>query len=306
MNIKVGVLFLLLLATSAFAGNPVWTFTPLTATTVILPSNASTTIQYLVTNQSSKPHTLVMNAMPGVTQITTGVGICANPFVLSSKGASCVLSLQVNGAQLTGPINNGPIVCQQGAENQCYRPSEADILHITQAPSNCTYTGDNNIQCEITIDGQTNFGFTNMTYAICRSAQCNYNGVQTDVSCDCDVIDNNQGVDSASVSPLDYNSSKPVSNLVTSTYSRINSSGETPTNCPSGPFANCFGATCVVSGSTATCTCPVSTDPYIAPFTNCSPGVNKIWSATSTSSFPSIDGAMQFMYDVFFDGNSPD
>ena len=294
----------------AQATAPVWTFTPLTATSASVPSNSAATIKYLVTNQSSKPHTLVMSPMPGIAQVTIGTGVCGNPFVLSTKGSSCTLILEANGSQLTQPINDGPIVCQQGSADQCYRPSQMDVLQITQAPAiplpgDCTNTSNNNVACQITIASQTNYGFTNMTYALCRSAQCDYNGVQTDVTCSCDLINDYQGIYSASVSPLDYNASKPVGNTVKSTYSRVNSSGETPTDCPSGPFANCFGATCTVSGSTVTCTCPVDTDTYIAPESNCTLGSNKIWSATSVSSFPSIDGSMEYIYDTFFDGNSP-
>ncbi|MCC5792459.1 MAG: IPT/TIG domain-containing protein [Legionellaceae bacterium] len=110
-----------------------WTFEPLTATTIAVPANGSATVQYRVTNQSSKPHTLSMQPIRGITQITTGLGICGNPFVLRGKN-SCILSLQINGSQLNDAVADGPVVCQQGSLNQCYRPSSANILHITQAP----------------------------------------------------------------------------------------------------------------------------------------------------------------------------
>lgn len=41
----------------AEAGSPVWTFTPLTATTLSVPSDETATVQYTVTNQSSRTHT---------------------------------------------------------------------------------------------------------------------------------------------------------------------------------------------------------------------------------------------------------
>ncbi len=126
------MVFLLTIATLSYAGAPVWTFTPLTATTLSVPSNDTATVQYTVTNQSSRVHTLSMQSIQGITQITTGLGICGNPFILTAK-ASCTLSLQVNGSQLTAPINDGPIVCEQGSTLQCYRPASNDILHITQA-----------------------------------------------------------------------------------------------------------------------------------------------------------------------------
>ena len=82
-----------------------------------------------------------MTPITGITQITTGTGVCGNPFTLSSKGASCTLSLQVNGSQLTSPISDGPMVCQQGSTLQCYRPSSPDILNITTTTNEYTVGG---------------------------------------------------------------------------------------------------------------------------------------------------------------------
>lgn len=130
---KILIVFLLTIPALSYAGSPVWTFTPLTATTLSVPSNDTATVQYTVTNQSSRVHTLSMQSIQGIAQTTTGLGICGNPFILTGK-ASCTLSLQVNGSQLTSPINDGPIVCEQGSSQQCYRPASSDILHITQAP----------------------------------------------------------------------------------------------------------------------------------------------------------------------------
>ncbi|MCW5589131.1 MAG: IPT/TIG domain-containing protein [Legionellales bacterium] len=117
----------------AKAGAPLWTFTPLTATAIAVPANGTATVQYRVTNQSSKTHRLAMQAIPGIHPITTGLGICGNPFILTGK-ASCILSLQVEGNELTQSITDGPIVCEQGSALQCYRPSAANRLDITQAP----------------------------------------------------------------------------------------------------------------------------------------------------------------------------
>lgn len=115
------------------AGGPVWIFTPLTATSISVPANSTEMIRYQVTNQSGKSHTLVMTPITGVTQTTTGAGICSNPFTLPSRGSSCTLSLQVNGSQLTHSITDGPIVCEQGSTLQCYKPSPSNVLTSTQA-----------------------------------------------------------------------------------------------------------------------------------------------------------------------------
>lgn len=119
--------------TTACAGIPLWTFEPLTPTTVAVPANGTAIVQYRVTNQSRKPHSLTLRPVPGITQITTGLNVCGNPFVLSGK-SSCILSLQINSSQLNSPVMDGPVVCQQGSTNQCYRPSSANVLRITQAP----------------------------------------------------------------------------------------------------------------------------------------------------------------------------
>ncbi|CAM2784462.1 DUF1566 domain-containing protein [Legionella worsleiensis] len=127
------ILWLALIMTTACAGTPLWTFEPLTATAIAVPVNGTAMVQYRVTNQSSKSHTLIMQPILGITQITTGLNVCGNPFVLSGKGSSCILSLQINGSQLNSPVTDGPVVCQQGNQNRCYRPGSTNILHITRS-----------------------------------------------------------------------------------------------------------------------------------------------------------------------------
>ena len=113
------------------AGAPVWTFEPLTPTTISILPNGTATVQYRVTNQSNKPHTLMMQPIQGISQVTTGLGVCGNPFALAGK-ASCVLTLQINGSQINNSISNEPLVCQIGSTNQCYRPAKANVLNITK------------------------------------------------------------------------------------------------------------------------------------------------------------------------------
>lgn len=140
-NRLIGGLLATLCMTTVQAGAPLWTFTPLTATTFSVPSTDTATVQYRVTNQSKKIHTLKMKPIPSITQVTTGLGVCGNPFVLVG-GASCTLSLQVNGSQLAQSISGGPDVCEQGSTLQCYRPALNDILRITQGSpiTNATIT----------------------------------------------------------------------------------------------------------------------------------------------------------------------
>lgn len=132
-KIFMGLLSLVMMVTIQ-ASTPVWTFTPLTATTLNVPANSSDIVQYQVTNQSTKPHTLTMRPIQGITQITTGPGICGSAFALPGKGSSCILSLQVIGSQIKAPITDGPTVCQQGNNNQCYKPNQTNRLRVTQGP----------------------------------------------------------------------------------------------------------------------------------------------------------------------------
>ena len=125
----------LLLSTShiVFASSPVWTFSPLTATSISVPANGTGTIQYTVTNRSKKTHTLAVNPINGISQDTSS-NFCKNPFSLGYN-KSCTLKLVVTGSQLSGNISGGPIVCDQASQGlQCYQPTPAKQLAITLAP----------------------------------------------------------------------------------------------------------------------------------------------------------------------------
>jgi len=141
------------------AGSPVWTFTPLTATTISVPTTSSATVQYQVTNQSRKSHTLVMNNITGISQ-DTSPGKCANPFTLGYQ-QSCILTLTVDGSALQGNVAGGPVVCQQGNALQCYQPGPADVLAIslTTAPGATTLsTSVSNLALSQT--GYTEYGLS--------------------------------------------------------------------------------------------------------------------------------------------------
>lgn len=129
-----GIIFLL---TSEVSWSDVpWTIVPITNTTISLPSNVTATVSYRVTNVSGEARTLEMKSISGVTQTTTGAGVCSNPFALGDNG-SCVLTLVISGSGLTGPIANGPEVCIAGSNGQpdsemCYRPAtQSASLNIT-------------------------------------------------------------------------------------------------------------------------------------------------------------------------------
>ncbi len=118
----------------SYAAGPLWTFAtdPYYPPTVSITPVGSATVKYVITNQSSKTHTLVMQPITGLTQVTTA-GNCPNPFKLAYQ-QSCTLSLLVSGSTLTNDVRGGPLVCQQGSTLQCYQPALADILNITRIP----------------------------------------------------------------------------------------------------------------------------------------------------------------------------
>lgn len=140
-NNKLTGLFSCLVTKTALAGAPLWSIVPVPAESnnVQIAAQGVQTINYKITNQSSKAHTLIFEAIKGITPITVGAGVCSNPFTLPTKNSSCILSLQITGSQLEGAISGSPKVCQIGPDGnpnslQCYQPSEANSLHITTVP----------------------------------------------------------------------------------------------------------------------------------------------------------------------------
>lgn len=120
----------LLVASQSYAGKALWTFEALSPTTVSLPKNSTVTVQYQVTNQSSKTHVLAMKTVTGITQTTTGIGRCSSPFTLEG-GASCLLELEINGSELVSDVTSGPEVYDTGSTLQGYQPSAAASLKVT-------------------------------------------------------------------------------------------------------------------------------------------------------------------------------
>ncbi|MBA2650082.1 MAG: hypothetical protein H0U75_10945 [Legionella sp.] len=132
------IVFILSL-TSLQAGIPLWDIIPLTPTNLSIEKSSTATVQYLVTNNSLKSHTLSMQLISGISQ-STGAGLCSNSFTLAYKGASCVLSLYIKGSLLTNSISDGPIICNNGSMLQCYRPSIGNILNIQVIDDKPTHT----------------------------------------------------------------------------------------------------------------------------------------------------------------------
>lgn len=124
----------LLFITIAYAGKPLWTFTPdpyYSPKLSITPVGLAT-IKYSITNQSHKTHTLVMKPIKGITQITSA-GNCPSVFKLTHH-QSCTLNLLVKGSLLSNNVQNGPVICQKGTMLECYQPDLANALNIKLIP----------------------------------------------------------------------------------------------------------------------------------------------------------------------------
>ena len=121
--------FIIQIPIPSYASIPLWQFTPLTATTFSISKSQTKEVRYQVTNNSSSQHILKMQAIKGVRQLT-GPNRCANPARLLPKSA-CTLVLEINGSELNKPIQDGPILCQEGSSLQCYRPKAQDVLNIS-------------------------------------------------------------------------------------------------------------------------------------------------------------------------------
>lgn len=115
-----------------------WTIVPITNTTISLPSNVPATVSYRVTNVSGEARTFAMKSITGISQTTTGSGICSNPFTLGNS-ESCILTLVIQGDELVDAITSGPEVCIAKSNGQpdsqmCYQPaSQSASLNITPA-----------------------------------------------------------------------------------------------------------------------------------------------------------------------------
>lgn len=107
-------------------------------TSMLLPNNFTETVSYQVTNQTSVARTLTMVPLAGVSQSTSGSGICQNPFYLSPQ-QSCTLNLVISGSQVSASgINGGPVICKTKSANDnspdpllCSEPDAANTLAVS-------------------------------------------------------------------------------------------------------------------------------------------------------------------------------
>lgn len=119
------------------AAQPKFSIVPVAGavTSLLLPRNFSETVSYQVTNQTTVTRTLAMVPTLGVSQTTTGAGVCTNPFTLAPQ-QSCTLTLVINGSQVASAgIHAGPVVCKSNGTGTdpflCSQPSPASTLAVS-------------------------------------------------------------------------------------------------------------------------------------------------------------------------------
>jgi hypothetical protein len=178
----IAVMALLLGSVQIQAATPVWIFATVGSAppSVVVPAGKIGSVQYTLTNNSQRTHSLVMTPIPGIIQLTTGTGVCPSPIVLAG-GTSCTLSLQISGTYLQGTVTGGPVLCHEGNPLECYQPvPAANQLSITTVASSAlvpptivpTVSGSNvvslptnaTVQVEYTITNPTNQG--NLTLSL--------------------------------------------------------------------------------------------------------------------------------------------
>lgn len=111
--------------------------TPQGSSAVTVMPDGMATINYVVTNKLPSRASLVMTHRQGVTQITNGVGVCQNPMQLNS-GASCVLSLSIDGSQFsvnqTTTLQDSPQICIATNQLSCSQANSVDWIKISVVP----------------------------------------------------------------------------------------------------------------------------------------------------------------------------
>lgn len=149
------------------ARQPVWQLSPVTPTTLTVSPNETTFVKYQVQNLSSKPHTLTVQDIPGISSVHVNSEDCGQNFGLSG-GGQCILNLEVDGRLLTRPVLGGPVLCEYASgHNMCYRPSSTNVLRITRGELRHVITPETGVSSggtSVTIAGTGFTGATGVTF----------------------------------------------------------------------------------------------------------------------------------------------
>lgn len=137
-NQALGLSAFCIVTTTVHADIPLWRFSPNGSPLVTVSATGTATASYTLTNESKKPHQLVLSSTT-----PTGISQSGGPCVLAAVSLTnptptCILTLSINGSALPANyVSNGPVMCQENPNgtpnpNQCYQPSLKDTLVITR------------------------------------------------------------------------------------------------------------------------------------------------------------------------------
>lgn len=110
-----------------------------TPTSVVVPANRATYIQYTVTNNTAITRRLTVKPLPYVVQVTDS-NSCAKYFTLA-QGQSCNLTFVVKGSAIKSKFSGGPVVCKTKYNSNepdnflCSQPEPTMVLSLTPAPA---------------------------------------------------------------------------------------------------------------------------------------------------------------------------
>ncbi|MDX2345445.1 MAG: beta-propeller fold lactonase family protein [Legionella sp.] len=214
-------------------------------TSWLLPSNFTETIQYQVTNQMPRAYNLIMTPISGVTQITTGSGVCSSTFTLAPQ-QGCLLTLQINGDQIPASgIYAGPIICKtnNGSPDPflCSQPSLNNTLAVSS-----TTSGEH---IYITNAGANTLSMCQVNPATGRLTNCD-NSAVTGLSLPEAVTINPTGDFLYVANPGSNTITVCQRNTTTGALSGCTDAGGTSFNLPSGVTVNPLGTILYVSNGT--------------------------------------------------------
>ena len=128
------------IAAQANAQIPKFSIIPQNGSSVVL-GTATESITYIVTRNLPALNpaiTPTLYPVPGLTQVTSGIGACPSPLsTLNQAGDSCLLTLSIDRNQFyVGQTITliAPKICIGTSQLSCSQPSAADLLKITVLP----------------------------------------------------------------------------------------------------------------------------------------------------------------------------
>ncbi|ARB92720.1 hypothetical protein [Legionella longbeachae] len=120
--------------TTAYAKEPVWTFSLPSPKNVTVSPVGKTKVMYTITNNSSRSKHLALVTSIPKRPSTPGLSStgCFLPATKGGVTGRCTVTIDVDGSKIpqTG-IHSGPYLCESGSLQQCYQPSTGHELNIT-------------------------------------------------------------------------------------------------------------------------------------------------------------------------------